>query len=343
MIKSAIITGVTGQDGSYLAQFLLKKNYKVYGLVRRTSFDPMHRLDFLNIKNHINFLYSDLSETYNISDYIKSIRPDFFFNLGAQSFVTYSYKNPMYTDQINNFAVLNILESIKLYSPKTKFYQASSSEMYGLNEFNEKKLNERSHFNPISPYSIAKLSAYYYVRMYRNSYNIFASNGILFNHESPLRGDHFVTKKIIKALVKISIGNKKDSLKLGNIYSRRDWGHAKDYVKMMYKILAHKKPDDFVISSEHQYSIKEFVNIVCKKLDIKIAWRGKGLTEKAFDKKNNVVVEVSRKLFRPQDVVYLLGDSSKAKKILKWKPNESIDDLIDDMIKYERSVNSVSN
>jgi GDPmannose 4,6-dehydratase len=215
--------------------------------------------------------------------------------------------------------------------------------MFGLNESKEKKFNERSHFNPISPYSIAKLSAYYYVKMYRNSYNIFASNGILFNHESPLRGDHFVTKKIIKALVKISIGEKKDSLKLGNIYSRRDWGHAKDYAEMMYKILIHKKPDDFVISSGHQHSIKEFVNIVCKKLDIKITWKGKGFKEKAFDKKKNIVVEVSRRLFRPQDVVYLLGDSSKAKKILKWKPNESIDDLIDDMIEYEKSIINVKN
>ena len=207
--------------------------------------------------------------------------------------------------------------------------------MYGLNEKNQKKLNERSHFNPISPYSIAKLSSYYYVRMYRNSFNMFASNGILFNHESPLRGEQFVTKKIVKALTEIKFNKKKDSLKLGNIYSRRDWGHARDYVKMMYKVLNHKKPDDFVISSEKQYSIKEFINLVCKKLNMPIKWVGKGLKERALDNKNKIIIEISKKFFRPLDVVYLLGDSSKAKKELGWKPNKNINPLINDMINYE--------
>jgi len=334
-MKTAIITGITGQDGSYLADFLLKNNYKVFGLVRRTSLDPMERLDYLGIKNDINFLYSDLSESFKIGYYIRKIKPNLLFNLGAQSFVTYSYDNPMYTDKINNFGVLNLLENIRLHSPKTHFYQASTSEMYGLNEFKEKKYKETSHFNPISPYAIAKLSAYYYVRMYRNSYNIFASNGILFNHESPLRGEHFVTKKIIKALVEIKKGIKKDSLKLGNIYSRRDWGHANDYVKLMYKILKYKKPDDFVISSEHQYSVKEFTNIVCRRLNIKIKWSGFSLKEKATDEKGRKIVEISKRLFRPQEVNYLLGDSSKAKKLLKWKPKKNINYLIDDMIDFE--------
>jgi len=337
-MKTAIITGITGQDGSYLAELLLKNNYKVFGLVRRTSLDPMERLDYLGIKNNINFLYSDLSESFKISHYIRKIKPNYIFNLGAQSFVTYSYENPMYTDKINNNAVLNLLENIKLHSPKTRFYQASTSEMYGLNEFKEKKYKETSHFNPISPYAIAKLSAYYYVRMYRNSYKIFASNGILFNHESPLRGEHFVTKKIIKALVEIKKGKKKEPLRLGNIYSRRDWGHAKDYVKMIYKILQYKKPDDFVISSEQQYSIKEFTNLVCKKLNIKIKWTGFSLKEKAIDGNGKTIVEITKKLFRPQEVRYLLGDSSKAKRLLKWKPKKSIDHLIDDMVNYELNI-----
>jgi GDPmannose 4,6-dehydratase len=319
MIKSVIITGITGQDGSYLAQYLLKKNYKVYGLVRRTSFDPMYRLDFLNIKSNINFLYSDLSEFYNISNYIKSIKPDLFFNLGAQSFVTYSYENPMYTDQINNFAVLNILENIKLYSPKTKFYQAASSEMFGLNESKEKKFNETSHFNPISPYSIAKLSAYYYVKMYRNSYNIFASNGILFNHESPLRGDHFVTKKIIKALVKISIGKKKDSLKLGNIYSRRDWGHAQEYARAIDLIMTAESADDYVVATGKSYSVKQFADL---------AFSFVGLDY-------NKYVEIDQNLFRPNEVDELIGDPTKIRQKLGWVHQKELADLVADMMKSD--------
>ena len=342
-MKTAFITGVTGQDGSYLAKYLIDNQYKVYGLVRRTSLDPMTRLDILKIKNKIIFLFCDLSETSRISDYIKKIKPDLIFNLGAQSFVTYSYQNPIYTDQINNLAVINFLENIKAHSKKTRFYQASSSEMYGSNIKKEKKLNENSYFNPISPYSIAKLSAYHYVRMYRNSYNVYAANGILFNHESPLRGDHFVTKKIIKALVEIKLGKKKDTLKLGNIYSKRDWGHAKDYVEMMYKILKQKKPDDYVISSEKQYTIKQFVNLVCKKLKIQIGWQGKGLKEKAIQKDGKKLIEISKRLFRPQDVTYLLGDASKAKQVLNWKPKQNIDYLIDDMINFELQDNNVNN
>ena len=335
MKPTAIITGVTGQDGAYLAQLLLKKKYKVYGIIRRSSSDPLSRLEFLNIKNKISYINLDLSEHLKIIETIRKIKPKYFFNLAAQSFVTYAYDNPIYTDQINNQSVINILEAIRQFSKKTKFYQASSSEMYGLNEKNQKKLNEKSHFNPISPYAIAKLSSYHYVRMYRNSFNMFASNGILFNHESPLRGEQFVTKKIVKALTEIKFNKKKDTLKLGNIYSRRDWGHAKDYVEMMYKVLNYKKADDFVISSEKQFSIKEFINLVCKKLEISITWRGKGLKEKAFNNKNKAIIEISKNFFRPLDVVYLLGDSSKAKKKLGWKPNKNINLLIDDMVNFE--------
>ncbi len=335
MKNTAIITGVSGQDGAYLAQLLLRKKYKVYGVIRRSSSDPLSRLEFLNIKNKVNYINLDLSEHLKIIEIIRKIKPKYFFNLAAQSFVTYAYDNPIYTDQINNQSVINILEAIRQFSKKTKFYQASSSEMYGINDRNLKKLNEKSHFNPISPYSIAKLSSYYYVRMYRNSFNMFASNGILFNHESPLRGEQFVTKKIVKGLTEIKFNKKKDTLKLGNIYSRRDWGHAKDYVEMMYRILNYKKADDFVISSGKQFSIKEFINLVCKKLNMPIKWRGKGLKEIALNNKNKVIIEISKKLFRPLDVVYLLGDSSKAKKNLKWKPSKNINPLINDMVDHE--------
>ena len=334
MKSSAIITGITGQDGAYMAHYLLKKKYKVYGILRRSSLDPLSRLEFLNIKNKIEYINLDLSENLRIVEVIKKIKPKYFFNLAAQSFVKYAYDNPIYTDQINNQSVINMLEAIRLFSKKTRFYQASTSEMYGLNERNQKKLNEKSHFNPISPYSIAKLSAYHNVRMYRNSFNIFASNGILFNHESPLRGDQFVTKKIVKALTEIKYNKKKDTLKLGNIYSRRDWGHAREYVEMMYKIVTHKKADDFVISSEKQFSIKEFINLVCKKLDMKIKWHGKGLKEKATYN-NKVIIVVLKEFFRPHDVTYLLGDSSKAKKELKWKPARNLNSLIDDMVNFE--------
>jgi GDPmannose 4,6-dehydratase len=334
-MKKALITGITGQDGAYLADLLIKKKIKVYGIVRRTSFDPLTRLEYLKIKNKVKLISSDLSEFYKISNIIKKIKPDYFFNLAAQSYVTFSYDNPFYTDNVNNTAVINILESIRNYSKKTKFYQASSSEMYGSNEFNEKKLNEKSKFNPISPYSIAKLSAYFHTKHYRNAFKIFASNGILFNHESPLRGDQFVTKKIVSNLVRIKYKLQKEPLILGNIYSRRDWGHAKDYVEMMYKILRHKQADDFVISSEKQYSIKEFVNLTCKYLNIKINWQGKGLLESAKDTNGRKIIKISKKFMRPTDVVYLLGDSSKSKKLLKWKKKYNLEFLIKDMIEYE--------
>jgi GDPmannose 4,6-dehydratase len=334
-MKSAIITGITGQDGSYLANYLIKKKIKVFGILRRTSGDPLERLEYFGIKDKIKLIHSDLSEHQKITTIIKKIKPTYFFNLGAQSFVTFSYDNPIYTDNINNVSVINILESIKNFSNKTRFYQASSSEMYGLNETNEKKLKEKTPFNPISPYSIAKLSAYYYTRMYRNSYNIFASNGILFNHESPLRGQQFVTKKIISNLVRIKFNVQKTPLVLGNIYSRRDWGHAEDYVEMMYKILSYKKPDDFVISSEKQYSIKEFINLVCDKINLKIFWSGKGMQEKAYIKNGKNIIKISKKFFRPSDVIYLLGDSSKARKYLKWKAKKTISYLVSDMINFE--------
>ena len=334
--KTAIITGITGQDGSYLASFLIKKGYKVYGVIRRTSTDPFYRLKHLKIDKKIEFLNTDLSEYQRINSHIGSIKPNFFYNLAAQSFVAYSYGNPMYSDIINNSSVLNILEAIKNNSNKTKFYQASSSEMYGGLNYTNKNLNEDSKFNPVSPYAISKLSAFHYTKMYRKSYNIFASNGILFNHESPLRGEQFVTKKIIKGLVEILNGEKKDPIHLGNIYAKRDWGHAKDYVEAIYKIMNHNKADDFVVASNKNYSVKEFINLTVKNLGIKIFWRGKGFKEKAVDKNGKVLIKIDKNFFRPLDINNLIGDTSKARRKLKWKPKNNLNELIKDMILYEK-------
>ena len=336
MKKNIIITGITGQDGAYLANYLLKKNFKIFGLLRRNSTDPFKRLDYLSIKKHINFISLDLSESKQIDSVIRKLKPEIFFNLAAQSFVGYSFDNPTYTDLINNSAVINILESIRISSPKTKFYQASTSEMYGDIKFLKTKiLNENTKFNPVSPYAISKLSAYYYTRMYRYAYKLFCSNGVLFNHESPLRGEQFVTKKIVSGLIKFK--KQGQPLYLGNLYSKRDWGDAEDYVKMMYKMMILNKPDDFVISTGTTYSIKDFVNMVCNSLDLNIKWKGKGIKEVAVNSKNEVVVCVKKSLLRPHDVDYLLGDCFKARKYLGWKPKK-INVLIEKMIKHELSL-----
>ena len=336
--KTAIITGVTGQDGSYLAKLLIKEDVKVYGIIRRTSTDPFYRLKYLNIDKKIEFINVDLSEYQRINSYIKLIKPNFFYNLAAQSFVAYSYNSPIYTETINNLSVLNILEAIKNTSNKTKFYQASSSEMFGGLNYKNKKLNENSKFNPISPYAISKLSAYHYTRMYRKSYNIFASSGVLFNHESPLRGEQFVTKKIVRGLVEILNGKRKDPINLGNIYAKRDWGHAEDNEGVIYKIMNYKEADDFVIASNKNYSVKEFINLTVKNLGIKIFWSGKGLKEKAMDKNGKILIKIHKKLFRPMDITDLVGDTYKARKKLNWKPKKKLNGLINDMILYEKKI-----
>jgi GDPmannose 4,6-dehydratase len=337
MKKNIIITGITGQDGAYLSNFLLKKNnFNIYGILRRSSTEPFNRLDYFGIKKDINFINLDLSEHKQIDSVINKLKPAFFFNLGAQSFVAYSFNNPQYTDLINNTSVINILESIRLSSPKTRFYQASSSEMYGDIKFlKTKNLDENTKFNPVSPYAISKLSAYYYTRLYRSAYNLFASNGILFNHESPLRGEQFVTKKIIKGLVDFKKNGK--TLYLGNLYAKRDWGDAEEYVEMMYKIMTLNKPEDFVISSGRTYSIKDFVNMACKSLNLKIKWVGFGINEKAINSKHQIVVSVKKSLFRPHDVDYLLGNCNKAKRYLNWKPGKIIQ-LVKKMIDHEISL-----
>jgi GDPmannose 4,6-dehydratase len=338
MKKKALIFGVTGQDGSYLSEFLLKKGYEVHGVKRRSSSINTQRIDHIYQDPHEklrNFFlhYGDITDSTVVSKLIKEISPHEIYNLAAQSHVAVSFEVPEYTANADALGTLRILEAIKFHNliKKTKFYQAGTSEMYG--EVREKIQNEKTPFNPISPYGVAKQYAHWITINYRKAYDIFASNGILFNHESSRRGETFVTKKIVSALFKIK-NNKQKKLFLGNIYAKRDWGHAKDYCEAMWKILQYKKPDDFVIATGKQYSIKEFIEIVSSQLGMKIIWKGKGINEKGYWK-NKKIIECDRKYFRPLDVENLIGDASKAKKLLKWKPKINIKNLVKEMINSE--------
>ena len=338
--KIALITGITGQDGAYLLEFLLKKKYVVHGIKRRASSINTQRIDHIFNKQKdlkkpsVIPHHGDMSDGLSIQSIIKKTNPDEIYNLAAQSHVAVSFEQPEYTANSDALGVLRILEAVRMLGKtKTiKIYQASTSELYG--KVQEKKQNEKTPFYPRSPYGVAKLYAYWIIKNYREAYNIFACNGILFNHESPLRGETFVTKKIIKGLVRIKYGYQK-KLILGNLYSKRDWGHAKDYVEAMWLMLQQKKAEDFVIATGKQYSIKFFISKVLAKLKIKVKWVGKGVNEKALDENNNIIIECSRRYFRPTEVDTLLGDPSKAKKILKWKAKISIIQLIDEMIDYE--------
>ena len=337
MRKKAIITGITGQDGSYLAELLLKKGYTVHGIKRKSSSFNTNRIDhiFEDPKYKSNFFlhYGDLTDTDSLTKIINKVKPHEIYNLGAQSHVGVSFENPVYTAEVSGMGSLRILEIIRFLGLKTKFYQATTSELFG-EKSKKNKFNEKSEFNPKSPYGVSKLFAHHITKVYRESYGIFASSGILFNHESPRRGETFVTRKITMFLAKRFLGIK-EVLNLGNIYAKRDWGHAKDYVEMQWKILQHKTPDDFVISTDNTYSVKQFINLACKILKIKIIWKGKGLNEKAYELKNNkklLLIKINKKYFRPSDIEYLRGDSSKAKKLLKFKPQYKIKDLVKDML-----------
>ena len=340
-MKTALITGITGQDGSYLAEILLKKKYIVHGIKRRTSLFNTSRIDHLyqspQTKNKKFFLHhGDMTDSSSLFNIIQNTKPDEIYNLAAQSHVSVSFEEPEYTAQSDALGTLRILEAIKSlrFEKKTKFYQASTSELYG-NSLPPQ--NEKTLFSPRSPYAVAKLYAYWITKNYREAYNIFASNGILFNHESPRRGETFVTKKIISALVNYKL-NKSECLYLGNLDSKRDWGHAQDYMLAAWKILQHKKADDFCIGTGVQYSIREFIEKVCKKLGLTITWKGSGLKEVAINN-NNIFIKVSKRYFRPTEVDSLRADFSKAKKDLNWSPKKNIDDLIDEMIEYELSTN----
>jgi GDPmannose 4,6-dehydratase len=337
--KIALIFGVTGQDGSYLSELLLKKNYEVHGVKRRSSSFNTSRIDHLYQDPHAkkrNFIlhFGDVTDSLSVSTIIAKIKPDEIYNLAAQSHVAVSFEVPEYTANADALGALRILESIKFHKlqKKTKFYQAGTSEMYG--KVQKIPQDEKTDFYPLSPYGVAKLYAHWITKNYREAYKIFACNGILFNHESPRRGETFVTKKIVSALCRIKL-KKQKKLFLGNLNAKRDWGHAKDYCLAMWKILQQKKPDDYVIATGVQYSIKEFINMTVKKLDIKIKWRGKGIKEKAYNEKDEPIIECDQSYFRPLDVNTLLGNAKKAKKKLKWKPKVDINNLIDDMIKSE--------
>ncbi len=341
MKKIALIFGITGQDGAYLSKFLLKKGYLVHGVKRRSSLINTYRIDDIyqdkfKSKKKLFLHYGDVTDPLSVSNLIKKIKPAEIYNLAAQSHVAVSFETPEYTANTVALGPLRILDAIKKFNKKIKFYQAGSSEMFG--KVFETPQNEKTPFYPRSPYAIAKVYAHWITVNFRESYNIFASNGILFNHESPLRGETFVTQKIVKALCKIKIGKQK-KLYLGNVYAKRDWGHAEDYVEAMWKILNYKKPDDFIISTGKHYSVKQFVNLVAKKLQMKITWKGKGIDEKAYLDTKKCIIECKKEYFRLAEVNTLKGNYYKAKKLLKWKPSRDINSLINDMVESELKKN----
>jgi len=336
-MKTALIFGVTGQDGSYLAEFLLKKNYTVHGVKRKSSSINTDRIDHIYENKKIkNFFvhYGDLMDSLSIQKIISKIKPDEIYNLAAQSHVAVSFQLPEYTANVNALGALRILESIKFLKleKKTKYYQASSSEMFG--KVLERTQNEKTPFHPRSPYAVSKVFAHWISKNYRESYGIFACNGILFNHESPVRGETFVTRKITLGLSKIKFGLQK-KLVLGNLNSKRDWGHAKDYVEAQWLIMQQRKPDDYVIATSKQYSVKNFINYTSQKLKMKIKWAGKGINEKGYDKNGNIIIECNKKYFRPAEVETLLGNAAKARKQLKWKPKITIKKLINEMVEKD--------
>lgn len=337
--KKALIFGVTGQDGAYLSKFLLKKKYNVYGVKRRSSIINTHRIDDIyrdiNYKSNFVLLYGDLTDASSILNLIKKVNPNEIYNLAAQSHVKVSFEVPEYSADVNALGTLRILEAIRSLNleKKIKFYQAGTSEMFGKTK--DKFQNEKTSFHPVSPYGVSKCFAHWVTKNYRDAYGIFACNGILFNHESPIRGETFVTKKIIQGLVKIKMGHQK-KLFLGNLYSKRDWGHAKDYVEAMWKMLQQKRPDDYVIGTGKTFTIKDFLNRAAKRVGLNIKWVGRGIKEKAVNLENKqVIIECRKRYFRPLEVDYLKGNASKAKKILKWSPKLTINDLIDEMINHE--------
>ena len=335
--KIALIFGITGQDGSYLAKFLLKKNYIVHGIKRRSSSLNTGRIDDIYKDPHskTNFFlhYGDTTDSLSVLKNIASIKPDEIYNLSAQSHVGVSFEVPEYTANVDGIGALRILDAIKSLKleKKVKYYQAGTSEMFGAEKPPQ---NEKTNFYPRSPYAVAKIYAHWITVNYREAYGIFACNGILFNHESPIRGETFVTKKIVSALCKI-IQKKQEKLYLGNLYAKRDWGHAKDYVVAMWKMLQQKNAEDYVIATGEQYSVKEFVNLTAKELNIKIIWKGSGTNEKGYWN-NRPIIQIDPDYFRPTEVNSLRGDYSKARRKLGWKPKITVKQLIKEMIIFEK-------
>jgi len=337
--KVALITGVTGQDGSYLAEFLLNKGYIVHGIKRRTSLFNTDRIDHLYQDRHdkgVRFFlhHGDLTDSSSLIRIIQEVQPDEIYNLAAQSHVAVSFEEPEYTANSDGLGALRILEAIRILGleKKTRFYQASTSELYGLVQ--EIPQKETTPFYPRSPYAVAKLYAYWITVNYREAYGIYACNGILFNHESPVRGETFVTRKITRALARIKLGLQ-DTLYLGNMDAKRDWGHAKDYVEMQWLMLQQETPEDFVIATGVQYSVRDFVNAAAKELGMEIRWEGNGVDEKGYDSHGKCTVAVDRRYFRPTEVETLLGDPTKAKEKLGWTPKTTFDELVAEMVRED--------
>ena len=334
-MKTALIFGVTGQDGSYLAEFLLKKKYKVHGVKRKSSSYNTNRIDhILETNKNFSLHYGDVTDAISVMNIINRLKPDEIYNLSAQSHVAVSFEIPEYTANVDALGCLRILEAIKSSKliKKSKFYQAGTSEMYG--KVHQIPQTEKTNFYPRSPYGVSKVFAHWMTINYREAYGLFACNGILFNHESPRRGETFVTRKVTIALSKIKLGLQK-KLFVGNLNAKRDWGHAKDYVEAQWMILQQKKPNDFVISTGKNYSVKEFIDMCAKLLDIKLKWTGKGINTKAFDQNGNCIIECDKRYYRPTEVDILLGDSTKAKKLLKWKPKISFKSLVKEMVESD--------
>jgi len=337
--KVALITGVTGQDGAYLAEFLLNKGYIVHGLKRRTSLFNTDRIDHLYRDRHdkdVRFFlhHGDMTDSSSLIRIIQQTQPDEIYNLAAQSHVAVSFEEPEYTANSDGLGVLRLLEAIRILGleKKTKFYQASTSELYGLVQ--EIPQKETTPFYPRSPYAVAKMYGYWIVVNYREAYGMYACNGILFNHESPIRGETFVTRKITRALARIKLGLQ-ECLYLGNMDAKRDWGHAKDYVEMQWLMLQQEKPEDFVIATGVQYSVRDFVDAAAKELGIAISWKGEGVDEKGFDTNGKCIVAVDPRYFRPTEVETLLGDATKAKQKLGWTPKISFEQLVTEMVRAD--------
>ena len=328
-MKTALITGITGQDGSYLAEFLLEKGYEVHGIVRRTSLINTHRID--HIYSQLNLHYGDLTDSTNLISVIRKVEPDEIYNLGAQSHVRVSYDVPEYTAQTDGVGTLRVLEAVRLLgmADKVRVYQASTSELFGLVQ--SVPQTELTPFHPRSPYGVAKMYGYWIIKNYRESYDMYACSGILFNHESPRRGETFVTRKITLGLSAISKGEQ-ECLYLGNLNALRDWGHARDYVEAMWLMLQQDKPDDYVIATGKMYSVRDFIEVCAPYFDMDIMWIGEGLDEVGIDKKSgNAIIKVDPKYFRPAEVEQLLGDATKAKKELGWEPKTSFEQLVKEM------------
>ncbi len=342
MRKKALITGITGQDGAYLAEFLIAKGYEVHGLKRRSSLFNTDRIDHLyqdphEKKRNLILHHGDMTDSSSLIHILEEIRPDEIYNLAAQSHVAVSFEEPEYTANSDALGALRILEAMRILdlSEKTKYYQASTSELFG--QVQEVPQKETTPFYPRSPYAVAKLYAYWITVNYREAYNMYACNGILFNHESPLRGETFVTRKITRALAKIKLGLQ-NKLFLGNLSAKRDWGHAKDYVEMQWLMLQQDKPDDFVIATGVQHSVRDFVDAAAEEIGISIAWQGSGVEEKGYDAKGRCIVEIDPQYFRPTEVESLLGDPSKAKNILGWEPRISFAELVTEMVREDLKI-----